>query len=523
MIQRELQIKRSVTPERQNEWWSKLHWVALIGGLMRIAAVFIYDRIHQPDEIFQYLEQAHRLEFGYGIIPWEYRHGIRSWILPGFLAGLLNILHRLQLDDPSFYVPAIKIFFSVISVSLIYASYLVVRTLASEHAARITSVIVSFWYELIHFAGKPTPEILGAYCLTLACALVVVKSSRKNTILVGLLCGLGIILRVQYLPVIAVLALGAVIRWTKREVAIAASIILMLLGIAGYVDYLTWGTFFASYYNNYLYNSVYRINELFGVEPFTDYFRYLIVNSGGLFLIAVINALRPKNIGKTWFMLLLIASVVLPHSLIAHKETRFVFFAIPFVLMLIAIALSDWTWPTPAGVGKLAKKRWLYVSLSLIFGFSSVGMLAKIRFRDPFYQPQQGTIMRRLPNLSAYLFLHQQADLVAVLNDYSLWPGTELSDSGGYYYLHRNVPIYYGEQFAKLIPKNEYANYVSHIICPEDNVTPGFVTIAKFASVEVRRVIKPPAQWRKLAIDTINMPQPGVDGVHQPRVQTWPR
>ncbi len=35
---------------------------------------------HHSDEFGQYLEQAHRLVFGYGLVPWEYRADMRSWL-----------------------------------------------------------------------------------------------------------------------------------------------------------------------------------------------------------------------------------------------------------------------------------------------------------------------------------------------------------------------------------------------------------------------------------------------------------
>ena len=35
------------------------------------------------DEIFQTLEQGHRLAFGYGLVPWEYQSGARSGSCPG--------------------------------------------------------------------------------------------------------------------------------------------------------------------------------------------------------------------------------------------------------------------------------------------------------------------------------------------------------------------------------------------------------------------------------------------------------
>jgi GPI mannosyltransferase 3 len=515
MIQQQIQVSHSILPQPQQTWWPKLHWVAVVSGLIRIVVVFISDRIHYADEIFQYLEQAHRLAFGYGMIPWEYRHGIRSWILPGLLAGLLNLCHRLHLDDPNFYIPAIKIFLCVLSISLIYTSYIVVRTIASESAARLTSVLVSFWYELIHFASRPTPEVLATYCLIGACALVVVPSRRRNSLGFGWLCGLSVILRLQYLPTIAVLVGWALLRWRKREVAIAASLILALVGLAGYIDYLTWGSFFASYHHNYIYNSVYKVGELFGTDPLTGYFKSLTVNSAGLFLIAVIVALRPAKISQTWFLLLCVASIVLPHSLISHKEHRFVFAAIPFLIMLTAIGMANFTESEPsipAQPGRFPRRFGLYAVMSLIFGVSLTGMLVKVRLGNPVYR-LPGTIMRREPTLSAYLWLHRQSDLVAILNTYAPWQST-----GGYYYLHRNVPIYHAEHFANINP-DRYSAYVSHIICPASAVTPGFVGIAKFGDLAVRRASQPPAQLLKLKIDTINLFLPGIDDVYQPRVQ----
>jgi len=43
------------------------------------------------DEIFQTLEQGHRLAFGYGLVPWEFRVGARSWLLPGVIAGVMKL------------------------------------------------------------------------------------------------------------------------------------------------------------------------------------------------------------------------------------------------------------------------------------------------------------------------------------------------------------------------------------------------------------------------------------------------
>ena len=52
--------------------------VIAVALVLRIAAIFVFPGIHHADENFQVLEQAHRLAFGYGIVPWEFRLGVRS-------------------------------------------------------------------------------------------------------------------------------------------------------------------------------------------------------------------------------------------------------------------------------------------------------------------------------------------------------------------------------------------------------------------------------------------------------------
>src|SRR3546814_14871069 len=47
--------------------------IMVLGIVLRIAATWPMS-MHHPDEVIQYLEQAHRLVFGYGVIPWEYRY-----------------------------------------------------------------------------------------------------------------------------------------------------------------------------------------------------------------------------------------------------------------------------------------------------------------------------------------------------------------------------------------------------------------------------------------------------------------
>ena len=504
--------------EGQKYWWSQIHLIALTGLLIRVIVVFVSDNIYHPDEIFQYLEQAHRLKFGYGIIPWEYRYGIRSWILPGFLAGILHILHNIGIDEPKFYIPIIRSFFCFSSLSLIYSAYIITRSIASENAGRLASLLTCFWYELIYFASKPTPEVLSAYSLSLAVACICVKPNRRNALLFGFLSALSIVLRLQYLPVILPLMVIGTLRLGRTNFLTTSIAFLIPIVVAGYIDYLTWGGFLGSYYNNYIYNSIYKVSEIFGTSPHNYYVKSLMISSGGIFVFATFGCLMTSNFSKIWLPLLCIVSIVLPHSLIAHKEHRFIFASTSFLIILTTIFISDFI----AKLGLTRKLRslveYLFIAAILIFCLSAFGFTSRlpsyqtlIPYKDRIYHV---SLLARHPMLSAYLFLHEEPSLVAILNQYSIWWMT-----GGYYYLHRNVPIYYPDHLEGISIEN-YSSYISHIICRKsDDLIPGFAPVFELGNLEIRKAIKTPSHNNLIDIDTINIPQLGVDDVFQPTVK----
>ena len=77
----------------------------------RAAVALSGDFVLHPDEIMQYLEPAHRLVFGNGVTYWEYFYGARSWLVPGFVAGVLTLFDALGLGEPAWYVGGVELVF----------------------------------------------------------------------------------------------------------------------------------------------------------------------------------------------------------------------------------------------------------------------------------------------------------------------------------------------------------------------------------------------------------------------------
>ena len=484
-------------PETRDQFMrlTYIHCLALAGLVVRVGVALASDRIYHPDEIFQYMEQAHRLTFGYGYIPWEYRYGTRSWILPGFISSILFFCKGFQIDNPTVYTVIIKVVFCILSTSLIYSIYILAREIAGVEAGKLAATFTCFWYELVYFAHKPLPELLSTYLIAAALACTVLKPTKTSLLLVGFFSASSVILRLQYLPVIVVVTVFMYIKRGKHEIFMAALMFFLVVGIAGCIDYFTWGSFFGSFYNNYLFNAVYGIGKLFGTERFYYFLESLTVASMGLF--AITGILSCFRLNKVWLLLGVLGSIILPHSVIPHKEYRFVFATIPIFLTLLAIILLDFI--------SFQKKIITFLPISIFFVLSLAGLFGKLPFQQRVvYRDLRSQLLAKEEILQAYLFLYKEPDLAGILNTSAAWFMT-----GGYYYLHRDVPIYSTED---LKFKDDLRFYVSHIVCPtHQKDTPGFTTTQKMKTLEIRRQTNPPSHYVILDVDTKNVLQNGID------------
>src|SRR4029077_13014106 len=96
--------------------------LVLLAVGVRLVPILVEPSINWWDEVFQSTEQAHRLVYGYGLVPWEFQLGARSWLLPGVIAGLLE-LARLIGDGPDYYLPLIAAVFAGLAAAPVYCCF----------------------------------------------------------------------------------------------------------------------------------------------------------------------------------------------------------------------------------------------------------------------------------------------------------------------------------------------------------------------------------------------------------------
>jgi len=468
--------------------WAGIHLIALAALAARLIVACWSMRITYPDELFQYLEQAHRLVYGYGIIPWEYRLAARNWLLPGALAALLEALRGIGLDRPTGYIPALKDILALLSVGLVYASYTVGRNIFDERTGRLAAVLAAIWYELLYVSTIATPEVLSAYALFGALALVTGRASARRALVVGLLLGASIALRLQYaVPAVALWAL-VVIKWQWRCAVYAAVAGAVVVGFAGLLDAWSWGTAFISYYNNLDLNLLLGKGDVFGSSPPSAYLYWLTVGSLGVHLLAVGYGIVQWR--RSWPILLLLACVLVPHSLIGHKEYRFIILAVPLLLVLLAAAIVNGSQQLRPKIGDLTG---VGIAVALVAALSAA---AGIR---------HGLVARN-DRLVATLELSRRTDVAAVLDLTGHW-----ADSGGFYFLHHDVPFYFQQQIHG-VPMSAVRLLVSHVLMPVSRGTiPGFRESARYRTVAILEQVAPPQQYRRLADDGRKPGQPGLE------------
>jgi len=399
--------------------------VLLIACAIRVWAVWTQTYIVYVDETFQYLEQGHRLAFGSGVVPWEFQDGDRSWLLPGAIAALMR-LSSLISDDPLVYLRLIRLLCVALSLVVVWAGFRMGQRRDGLIGAVITGGLCAIWFDLIYFAPAVLTEVLAAHFTILAICLGLETGphSPRRLLLIGALFGLACCLRYQYAP-----ALLAAVLWRYRFSWpdwrwLLLGGLAIVLPLAGGLDALTWGSPFQSIWLNFLRNSIQGVSSGMGAEPGGFYLSYLDIALRPLPLLAalaIVGAVRAPALA------LAAAVTLLEHSLVPHKEVRFIYLTIAAAPILIGLGFSEvLAWFRTRLDRRFAAAWFLLASAGLSWWTGTVTF-------GPRWQFERA-------NTLAFLAASREPALCGLaVRDVWFW------ESGGYTYLHRDVPIWFAD------------------------------------------------------------------------------
>ena len=409
---------------------------------IRVAVIVAGPYIIHPDELFQYYEQAHRLAFGSGVVPWEFHDGARSWLIPGILAPIMKLSRRIG-SDPIYYIDAIRILCALLSLTVVYVGFELARRRDGWFGAVLTGGLCAIWIDPIFFAPSIMGEVLSAYCF-LAAFLVADSPSEQDTpgqmVLVGALLGLAVCLRVQMGPALLVFTvLRCRNQWRRCWLPMLAgggTVVLLDLGL---LDFLTWGSPFHSMWRYVLRGAVEKFGGGYAAGSDSLYAYGRLIASAWtplslpLVFFAMIGAFRLPR------LTIVVGALVATYAVFANTEYRYlscVLLAFPILMGMGATyfcGVVQRVFDAHHARGQLSK---LAAGAAIIIGSALISGIAA----------NSGALFRSLDRniLDALLAAHRQPQAcgLAAL-------GVGWADGWSYTYLDRDIPIY-GASFSTM-------------------------------------------------------------------------
>ncbi len=466
-------MERSLSPARRR-------W--LCAGLC--AAIFLpraYLALHDrgliwSDEIFQTLEQGHRLAFGYGLVPWEFRAGARSWLLPGAIGEAMKALAALGVAGGAGLAASLKLGFATLAALAFYPMLRLAEAWAGLLAViLLAAVAIAFPASLI-YSSRAMAEVASAPFLAWglwvlwplgmgragrqassgpdpghrACS----PSHRDRLCIAGALLGLATLLRYQDAILLPPIVLLVAARRSLRAgvwVALGAFAVLILGGL---LDWATWGRPFQSLLVYLRFNLVQHGADQWGVARRDFFLRSMLATNGLPLLILAAGFLA--GVRRTWPVAVLVLVFVGVHSLVPHKELRFLYPVLPLFLACAAVGMAAVLTRLPfSGRVRLGVTCVLAAGFLGCFSlrarrvtFSDIGQV----MQDPgFGGPTSPLVWGAFGERT---FLFEQAGTHADICGLAA-PAMNPYWSGGYTYLHRRVPLLWSGSPAAL----DAANY----------------------------------------------------------------
>ncbi|GAC1348579.1 MAG: hypothetical protein NVS2B9_07830 [Myxococcales bacterium] len=408
--------------------------VLAAGALPRVYLALADDGLYWPDEIYQTLEPAHRLVFGYGLIAQEFVHGLRSWALPGLIAIPLQLWKIAGGTAPRTGLALVHLAFVAVAVATAYGVHRLARACGAHPlAATAGAALFSLAAPCIYFGHRALSETASALPVVFGFAWALDPASSRRVRLWGAsLLGLSTLLRLQNGVFCAGLVLLLLARRRWRDAVLACAVLAVWALAFGLLDLITWGSLFHSAIAYLRFNAVEGRAALWGVSP-GFYYADVLWRSMPLPLLCL-ALFAPLAAARAGGLLAIAAAFALLHSAVPHKELRFLLPALPLFCALAAVGMD-------AGAALFRPLRLAAPLVALACAAISAAGFHALRFG------QLGQYEQVKPQAWAYddfgqvnrllLAAHDLPDLCGLKLE-----GVDLVWSGGYSYLHRRVPLY---------------------------------------------------------------------------------
>lgn len=325
----------------------------------RALALTMHPAIH-PDAFFQYLEPAWWHAHGYGFPTWEWRVGLRSWLVPGYYGTIYELLSWIGVREGRAVQHVITAIGVVTTALLVPAAYRTAYACAhaaraafdrrasvdpaAHHAGVVAALVCALSPTLAYFGGQTLVEnpstLLFAFGFALYAESLAAtpEQARRRALGAGALLALGACVRLSYAPLALLVGLEALLARRWRHVGYLVFAAIPVVIAFGALDRLTWGAWFHSVVEYVDYNFVQGRAAEHGVEP-PAFYAERVWDRAGVAL-ALSAALVLTRFGRAWPAALVAAVLLAYLSTQPHKEERFMLLFWPLWAIAVGVGAS---------------------------------------------------------------------------------------------------------------------------------------------------------------------------------------
>jgi phosphatidylinositol glycan class B len=321
-----------------------------ISLLLHIITAWFSIGYQYQDEHSQIMEFA---AYKLGLAPakklsWEFKDQIRQAIQPFMAYVLYRGLQLIHLADPFTCSFLLRLFSSLLGwASILWLTWECCQHIVSEYWKKFVILLSCFiWflpYVQAHFSAE---SLSGSFMFIAVAALMafIRKGKTNRQLYLPLLCGacLGLAFVVRYQVAFMLFGVGLwcifIGKLSFKNILLMVLPAIAMIGLGVIIDYWFYGKWLSTAYNYYYVNLAEDKVSTFGTTPPYFYFYIYYLNLIPPFSIIIMGIVvyawykYPKHI-LTWVCV----PFFLGHSLIGHKEIRFLFpmaEAIPILLVL---------------------------------------------------------------------------------------------------------------------------------------------------------------------------------------------
>ena len=351
---------------------NRFHTVILFTAIpVYLVAAYFSTGYYHPDEHFQIVEFA---DYKLGVtsaqeLPWEYQANIRSAMQPALCYCFLKVLGGIGIENPYDQALVLRLLSALFSLYVVNRFVAATITMLREPWRKYYILLSCFLWFLPFLSVRFSAENWSGnfFLLALASLLKGHPSPKRSFTVAGIWMAMAFLFRYQTL--LLTISMLCWLLFIKKEryrnliVLSTAFLAVTLLGIL--VDAWFYEDFVIVCWKYIHMTLLAGTPPLFGIEPWYFYLTEIIhmpffLIGGCMLLTLVVTCIKTPTSWLVW----LIVPFMLIHSLIAHKELRFLFPVAKLVPLLLILGLQViFAWPP---VNRVTSFKYLITTLLVI-------------------------------------------------------------------------------------------------------------------------------------------------------------